>query len=98
MIQAFDQVCAADITYFPLQKGFLFMVAIVDLSSRNLPSWKFSTVLSWNSVSMRWKCPVGRDRKPEVFHPTRPPLSFANCSDTAGAYLALKSLNRGTTV
>ena len=31
-----------DITYIPLQKGFLYLVAIVDLFSRNVLSWKLS--------------------------------------------------------
>jgi putative transposase len=40
-----DQVCATDITYIPLQKGFLYLVAIVDLFSRNVLSWKLSNSL-----------------------------------------------------
>ena len=37
-ITAVDQVWATDITYIPLQKGFLYLVAIVDLFSRNVLS------------------------------------------------------------
>jgi putative transposase len=37
-----DQVWATDITYIPLQKGFLYLVAIVDLFSRHVLSWKLS--------------------------------------------------------
>ncbi|WP_233132811.1 IS3 family transposase [Synechococcus sp. MW101C3] len=37
-----DQVWATDITYIPLQKGFLYLVAIVDLFSRDVRSWKLS--------------------------------------------------------
>ena len=39
-VTAVDQVWATDITYIPLQKGFLYLVAIVDLFSRNVLSWK----------------------------------------------------------
>jgi len=42
---AVDQVWANDITYIPLQKVFLYLVTIVDLFSRNVPSWKFSNSL-----------------------------------------------------
>jgi len=35
-VRAVDQVWATDITYIPLQKGFLYLVAIVDLFSRNV--------------------------------------------------------------
>jgi putative transposase len=31
-----DQVWATDITYIPLHKGFLYLVAIVDLFSRHV--------------------------------------------------------------
>ena len=52
MVTAVDQVWATDITYIPLQKGFLYLVAIVDLFSRNILSWKLS-----NSLLIRWKAP-----------------------------------------
>jgi putative transposase len=35
-ITAVDQVWATDITYIPLQKGFLYLVAIMDLHSRHV--------------------------------------------------------------
>jgi putative transposase len=41
-VTAVDQVCSTDITYITLQKGFLYLVAIVDLVSRNVLSWKLS--------------------------------------------------------
>ena len=44
-VRAADQVWATDITYIPLQKGFLYLVAIVDLLSRNVLSWKLSNSL-----------------------------------------------------
>jgi putative transposase len=45
MVSAVDQVWATDITYIPLQKGFLYLVAIVDLFSRHVLSWKLSNSL-----------------------------------------------------
>ena len=44
-VTAVDQVWATDITYIPLQKGFLYLVAIVDLFSRHVLSWKLSNSL-----------------------------------------------------
>jgi transposase InsO family protein len=40
-----DQVWATDITYIPLQKGFLYLVAIMDLHSRHVLCWKLSNSL-----------------------------------------------------
>jgi len=39
-----DQVWAADITYIPLSRGFMYLVAIMDWWSRYVLSWKMSTV------------------------------------------------------
>ncbi len=37
-----DQIWATYIPYIPLQKGFLYLVAVVDPFSRNVRSWKLS--------------------------------------------------------
>ena len=44
-ITSIDQALATDITYIPLRKGFLNLVAIVDLFSRNILNWKLSNSL-----------------------------------------------------
>ena len=40
-----DQVWATDITYVPLQSGFLYLVAIMDWYSRHVLSWRLSNTL-----------------------------------------------------
>jgi len=40
-----DQVWAADITYIRLSKGFVYLVAIIDLFSRKVLSWRISNTL-----------------------------------------------------
>jgi putative transposase len=37
-----DQVWASDITYIPMRKGFLYLVAIIDWHSRFVLSWRLS--------------------------------------------------------
>jgi putative transposase len=44
-VTAVDQVWATDITYIPLKKGFLYLVAMMDLHSRHVLSWKLSKSL-----------------------------------------------------
>jgi putative transposase len=44
-ITAVGQVLATDITYIPLQKGFLYLVGIMGLHSRHMLSWKLSNSL-----------------------------------------------------
>ena len=40
-----DQVWASDITYVPLRRGFLYLVAIMDWYSRYVLSWRLSNTL-----------------------------------------------------
>jgi putative transposase len=40
-----NQVWAADITYIPMARGFLYLVAIIDWYSRYVLSWRFSNTL-----------------------------------------------------
>jgi putative transposase len=44
-VQRPDQVWATDITYVPLQHGFLYLVAIMDWYSRHVLSWRLSNTL-----------------------------------------------------
>lgn len=77
-----DQVWEADITYIPLQKGFLYLVAIVDLFSRNVLSWKLSnspdTEFCLNGLEMA----LAGGRKPEIFH------SDQGCQFTSSDFVA----------
>jgi putative transposase len=44
-----NQVWAMDITYIPLRKGYLYLVAIIDLYSRYVVGWSLS-----NSMEAEW--------------------------------------------
>jgi putative transposase len=63
-----DQGWATDITYIPLQKGFLYLVGIVDLFSRNVLSWKLSNSLDTEICLDSLEMALAGDRKPEIFH------------------------------
>ena len=81
-ITAVDQVWATDITYIPLQKGFLYLVAIVDLFSRNVLSWKLSNSLDTEFCLDALEMALAGDRKPEIFH------SDQGCQFTSGDFVA----------
>ena len=40
-----NQVWCSDITYIPLQRGYLYLVAIMDWNSRKVMSWRLSNTL-----------------------------------------------------
>jgi len=44
-----NQVWAIDITYLPMQRGFMYLFAIIDLYSRYVVGWSLS-----NTMSARW--------------------------------------------
>jgi len=81
-ITAMDQVWATDITYIPLQKGFLYLVAIVDLFSRNVLSWKLSNSLDTEFCLDALEMALAGNRKPEIFH------SDQGCQFTSGDFVA----------
>ena len=68
MVTAVDEVWATDITYIPMRKGFLYLVAIVDLFSRNILSWKLSTSLDTEFCLDALEMALESSRKPGIFH------------------------------
>jgi putative transposase len=67
-VTAVDQVWASDITYIPMQKGFLYLVAIVDLFSRHVLSWKLSNSLDTEFCLQALEMALEGGRKPQIFH------------------------------
>lgn len=43
MIVRLNQIWCADITYIPMRRGFLYLVAIMDWFSRNVLVWRLSS-------------------------------------------------------
>jgi len=68
LVTAPDQVWATDITYIPLRKGFLYLVAIVDLFSRHVLSWKLSNSLDTEFCLEALDMALASGRKPQIFH------------------------------
>ena len=62
-----DQVWAADITYIPLSRGFMYLVAIMDWWSRYVLAWQMSTSLdtSFCLEALEMALQFG---KPEIFN------------------------------
>ena len=40
-----NQVWCADITYIPVQRGFLYLIAIMDWATRHVLSWRLSNTM-----------------------------------------------------
>ena len=81
-LTAVDQVWATDITYIPLQKGFLYLVAIVDLLSRHVLSWKLSNSLDTEFCLEALEIVLEGGSRPEIFH------SYQVCQFTSSIFVA----------
>ena len=62
-----NQVWAADITYIPMAKGFLYLVAIMDWHSRYVVAWRLSNTLDADFCVATLKEALGKET-PEVFN------------------------------
>ena len=62
-----NQVWAADITYLPMARGFLYLVAIMDWHSRYVVAWRLSNTLEAGFCAEALEEALARG-KPEVFN------------------------------
>ena len=81
-LRAVDQVWAKAINYIPLQKGFLYLVAIVVLFSRHVLSWKLTNSLDTELCLEALEIALEGVRRPEIFH------SDQGCQFTSSIFVA----------
>ena len=62
-----NQVWAADITYLPMARGFLYLVAVMDWHSRYVVAWRLSNTLDAGFCAEALEEALGKG-KPEVFN------------------------------
>jgi putative transposase len=63
-----NQVWAADITYIPLGRGFLYLVAIIDWASRAVLAWRLSNTTDSAFCVAALEEALARFGKPEIFN------------------------------
>jgi len=62
-----DQVWCSDITYVPLQRGYLYLVAVMDWHSRHVLAWRLSNTLESTFCLEALDEALARGR-PEIFN------------------------------
>ena len=62
-----DQVWSADITYVPLARGFMYLVAVLDWHSRYVLSWELSNTLDGGFCVAALEAALA-NRQPEIFN------------------------------
>ena len=63
-----NQVWSADITYIPMKRGSMYLVAIMDWHSRKVMSWRLSNTLDADFCTEALDDALSRFDKPEIFN------------------------------
>ena len=63
-----NQAWAADITYVPMARGFMYLVAIMDWHSRKILAWRLSNTLESDFCVEALQEALRRYGKPEIFN------------------------------
>ncbi|MCK5203929.1 MAG: IS3 family transposase [Desulfobacterales bacterium] len=63
-----NQVWAADITYIPMSRGFMYLVAVMDWHSRKVLSWRVSNTLDTDFCVQTVEEAISRFGAPEIFN------------------------------
>jgi putative transposase len=67
-IVAPNHVWAADITYIPMARGFLYLVAIIDWATRAVLAWRLSNTMDTGFCLEALDEALGRYGKPHIFN------------------------------
>jgi putative transposase len=68
VIERPNQVWAADITYLPMARGFVYLVAILDLYSRKVVAWRTNNTLTSDFCVEALHEALLRFGRPEIFN------------------------------
>src|ERR1700733_929815 len=63
-----NQVWCADITYIPMAKGFVYLVAVMDWFSRRVLSWRLSITMETDFCVDALREAMDRHGRPEIFN------------------------------
>jgi putative transposase len=63
-----NQVWVSDITYLPMQRGFCYLIAIMDLFSRKILSWRLSNTLDLGFCVAALEEALETYGKPDIFN------------------------------
>lgn len=68
VIEMTNQVWSTDITYIKLEKGFVYLAAIIDWHSKKILSWKLSNTMDISLTTSVLKDALAFYPKPEIFN------------------------------
>ena len=63
-----NHVWCADVTYIPMRRGFLYLVAIMDWATRKVLAWRLSNTMDGGFCVVALEEALARFGKPEIFN------------------------------
>ena len=93
-----DQVWCADITYIPMRRGFLYLVAIMDWASRRVLAWRLSNTMDTDFCVAALDEALARYGRPEIFNTDQgaqfTSLAFTTVLKDAGVRISMDGRGR----
>jgi putative transposase len=93
-----NQVWCADITYIPAQRGFLYLVAIMDWATRHVLSWRLSNTMDASFCVEALNEALTNYGKPEIFNTDQgsqfTSLDFTGVLKEAGVTISMDGRGR----
>ena len=92
-----NQVWCADVTYIPMRRGFLYLVAIMDWFSRKVLAWRLSNTMDADFCVTALEEAIARFGRPEIFNTDQGSqfTSFAFTNTLKGANIRISMDGRG---
>ncbi len=93
-----NQVWCADVTYIPMRRGFLYLVAIMDWASRKVLSWRLSNTMGADFCVAALEEAIARYGKPDIFNTDQgsqfTSFAFTNTLRDAGIRISMDGRGR----
>ena len=93
-----NQVWCSDLTYIPMQRGFLYLVAIMDWASRKVLSWRLSNTMDADFCVEALEEALGIYGAPEIFNTDQgsqfTSLQFTQVLKEAGVRISMDGKGR----
>ena len=93
-----NQVWCADVTYIPMRRGFLYLVAIMDWASRKVLAWRLSNTLATDFCVAALEEVIARFGRPDIFNTDQgsqfTSLAFTNTLRDAGIRISMDGRGR----
>jgi len=93
-----NQVWCADVTYIPMRRGFLYLVAIMDWASRKVLAWRLSNTLATEFCVAALEDAIAQYGRPDIFNTDQgsqfTSFAFTNTLKDAGIRISMDGRGR----